>query len=262
MRAGSRRSPSATKARPSSIGVWMMRADEEAIVARRSSASPGEGRPSHDDGSGRMTNATMTNYQLPSTNYQLPTTNYQLPATSYLPRCRDPSLVVAHPHRVAGRAAPRDRAGSRAGSPPASADVGACGSRRTCRRATTSTSRTWCRCRCVTASRCTPTSTGRSARASSGALSRTPYSTERFPTAYDAAVYFAQRGTSTCSRTCGGVTNRTASGSRSSTASATASTRSSGPPSSRGRPARSPRRAAPTSGRTSGARLRRRLPRW
>src|ERR1044071_1223627 len=25
-------------------------------------------------------------------------------------------------------------------------------------------------------------------------LSRTPYSTERFPTAYDAAVYFAQRG--------------------------------------------------------------------
>src|SRR4029078_11182276 len=25
-------------------------------------------------------------------------------------------------------------------------------------------------------------------------VSRTPYSTERFPTAYDAAVYFAQRG--------------------------------------------------------------------
>ena len=40
-------------------------------------------------------------------------------------------------------------------------------------------------------------------------VSRTPYSTERFPSAYEAGVYFRAAATCTCSRTSGGATNRT-----------------------------------------------------
>ena len=68
-------------------------------------------------------------------------------------------------------------------------------SRPTWRRETTSSSTTTCPCACATASRCTPMSIARSETgAIPSSLSITPYSTERFPTAYDAAVYFAQRG--------------------------------------------------------------------
>ena len=65
----------------------------------------------------------------------------------------------------------------------------------TSHRETISSSRTGSPSLCATVSSCTPTSIGR--RGTGGIRSsfrRTPYSTERFPTAYDAAVYFAQRG--------------------------------------------------------------------
>ena len=70
-----------------------------------------------------------------------------------------------------------------------------CASRRTCRRETTSSSTTASRSACATASRSTRTSIGPSGDGRHPVIvSSTPYSTERFPTAYDAAVYFAQRG--------------------------------------------------------------------
>src|SRR5438045_4877252 len=48
-------------------------------------------------------------------------------------------------------------------------------------------------------------------------VSRTPYSTQRYPNAYEEPLFFASRGTSSCFRTCEGGTNRKASGSPSGT---------------------------------------------
>ena len=70
-------------------------------------------------------------------------------------------------------------------------------------------------------------------------ISRTPYSTERFPSAYDGAVYFAQRGYVYIFQDVRGRHESDGAWSRSSTTRRTATTRSSGPRSSRGRTARS-----------------------
>ena len=129
----------------------------------------------------------------------------------------------------------------------------ACASPPTSLRATTSASRTACPSACATVSRCMRTSTGRWKegrypvdRLANALQHRT------FPSAYDAAVYFAQRGYVYVFQDIRGRHESDGSGSRSSTTSGTATTPSSGPPSSRGRTARWACRAAPISGRTSG----------
>jgi predicted acyl esterase len=93
-------------------------------------------------------------------------------------------------------------------------------------------------------------------------VSRTPYSTERFPTAYDAAVYFAQRGYVYVYQD---VRGRHESDGRwepffddEKDGYDTVEWSAKQP----GRTARWPCRAARTSGRTSGAPRRRRRPAW
>ena len=141
------------------IGVWMMRPGEDKIVAQAAAPGAGAARPERGTRDDSVATGDMRARALLPFSLLLAARQPEQPSSAV-----QDSRAVRFPADVAPRNDILDR------QPRADAHA-----RR--RR------------------RSTPTSIVRSATgAIRSSLSRTPYSTERFPTAYDAAVYFAQRG--------------------------------------------------------------------